>query len=82
MFYTGFEKFLPFSSNSKLSSANSSVWKSETCRSGKGYLFTKRQILEVMKLKELADNKFNIVKMSIALFDRVENTVGKGKHAG
>ena len=28
------------------------------------------------KLKEFADDKLNVAKMTIALFDRVENTMG------
>ena len=34
------------------------------------------------KLKVFADDKYNIAKMKIYLFDRVENTVGKGENAG
>ena len=34
------------------------------------------------KLKEFADNKINIAKMMISLFDRVKNTAGKGENAG
>ena len=33
------------------------------------------------KLKALADDKLNIAKRTISLFDRVENTVGKGENA-
>ena len=42
------------------------------------------KILDMSKLKALnfADNKLNIVIMTISLFDRVENTVGKGENAG
>ena len=32
------------------------------------------------KLKALADNKLNGAKIGISLFDRVENTVGKGEN--
>ena len=28
------------------------------------------------------NNKLNIAKMTISLFDRAENTVGKGENAG
>ena len=35
------------------------------------------KILDMTKLKAFADNKLNIAKMSISLFDRVENIVGK-----
>ena len=40
------------------------------------------KILDVTKLKAFADNKLNIAKMTIFLFDRVENTGGKGENAG
>ena len=43
--------------------------------------FTKDKILDVTKLKAFADDKLNDAKM-ISLFDRVENTVGKGENAG
>ena len=33
-------------------------------------------------MKAFADNKFNVAKMTISLFDRVENTAGKGENAG
>ena len=33
-------------------------------------------------MKEFADNKLNVAVMMISLFDRVENTVGKGENAG
>ena len=39
------------------------------------------KILEVTKLKAFADDKLNVAKMTISLFDRVENTVGKGENA-
>ena len=32
--------------------------------------------------KHFADNKLNIGKMKISLYDRVENTVGKGENTG
>ena len=35
------------------------------------------KILDMTKLKEFPDNRLNIGKMTISLFDRVENTVGK-----
>ena len=38
--------------------------------------------LDVTKLKAIADEKLNVAKMTIFLFDRVENTVGKGENAG
>ena len=40
------------------------------------------KLSEVTKLKAFADDKLNIVKMVITLFDRVENTVEKGENAG
>ena len=40
------------------------------------------KILEVTKLKTFADDKLNVAKMMISLFDRVENTVAKGENAG
>ena len=30
----------------------------------------------------MADGKINVAKMMISLFDRVENTAGKGENAG
>ena len=38
--------------------------------------------LEVSKLKAFADSIFSITNMTISLFDRVENTVGKGENTG
>ena len=35
------------------------------------------KILDLNKLKTLSDDKLYIAKMMIALFDRVENTMGK-----
>ena len=40
------------------------------------------KILDVTKLKAFADDKLNVAKMTIFLYDRVENTVGKGENAG
>ena len=40
------------------------------------------KILASTKLKAFADNKFNIAKMLISLFDGVENIVRKGENAG
>ena len=37
--------------------------------------------LEWSKLKAFADNKLNVTKMIISLFDTVENIVGKGEIA-
>ena len=38
--------------------------------------------LDWTKLKEFAGNKLNVAKVTISLFDWVENTVGKGENAG
>ena len=37
-------------------------------------------ILDLTKLKAFVDNKLNVAKMTISLFDRVENTVQKGEN--
>ena len=34
------------------------------------------------KLRAFAGDKLDVAKMKISLFDRVENTVGKGENAG
>ena len=34
------------------------------------------------KLEALADDKSDVAKMTITVFDRVENAVGKGENAG
>ena len=39
-------------------------------------------ILDMTKLKAFADDKMNVAKMMIYLFNWVENTVGKGENAG
>ena len=39
------------------------------------------KILDMTKLNAFADNKLNILKKTITLFDTVENTVGKGENA-
>ena len=39
-------------------------------------------ILEVTKLKAFTDDKLMVAKMTISLFNRVENTVGKGENDG
>ena len=39
-------------------------------------------ILDRTKLKTLADDKLNNAKTRISVFERVENTVGKGENAG
>ena len=38
-----------------------------------------RQILDQTKLKAFADDKLNVTKMIISVFDRVEKIVGKGE---
>ena len=39
------------------------------------------EILETTKSKAFAGDKLKVVKVMISLFDRVENTVGKGENA-
>ena len=48
----------------------------------RNYSLTNNKILDVNKLKAFADNKLYVAKMIISLFDKVENTVGKGENAG
>ena len=43
--------------------------------------FPKEKILDKIKLKAFADDKFSVTKMIISVFDRVEKTVGKGEIA-
>ena len=38
-------------------------------------------ILDETKLKALADDKLNVAKLTISLFERVENIVRKGENA-
>ena len=40
------------------------------------------KILDVTKLKAFADDKLNVATMMFSLYDRVENTAGKGENAG
>ena len=40
------------------------------------------KIWDMTKLKAFADDELNVAEMRIALFDRVENTVGKEENAG
>ena len=40
------------------------------------------KILDLTKLKALADDKINVAQMMISVFNRVENLVGKGENAG
>ena len=44
--------------------------------------FPNDKSLGMIKLKAFSDDKLYIIKMKISLFDRVENTVGKGENAG
>ena len=43
--------------------------------------FPHDKILDQTKLKVFADDKLNVTKMIISVFDRVENIVGKGEFA-
>ena len=40
------------------------------------------KILEMTKLKAFADDKLNVADTKISLYERAENTVGKGENAG
>ena len=40
------------------------------------------KILDWSKSTAFAENKLNVTGVTIALYDRVENTVGKGENAG
>ena len=40
------------------------------------------KMLDLTKLKAFADDKFSLAKMTISLFDRVENTAGKEENDG
>ena len=40
------------------------------------------KILDWSKLKAFADDKINVLKMMIFIFDRIENIVGKEENAG
>ena len=44
--------------------------------------FQDKTILAWSKLKALADDKIDVVKIKISLLDSVENTLGKGENAG
>ena len=43
--------------------------------------FPHDKILDQTKLKAITDEKLNITKMKVSVFDRVENIVGKGEIA-
>ena len=45
-------------------------------------LIPNNKVLDANKLKVFADEKLNVAKMTIFLFDRAENIVGKGENAG
>ena len=45
-------------------------------------LFPNNKILDMTKLKAVADDKLDIDKMTISLLERLENTEGKGEDAG
>ena len=53
-----------------------------TTRKGGLTLYQTTKFYPGLKLKKIADDKLDVVKMMIALLDRVENTVGKGENAG
>ena len=75
VFSTQFKNFQPFSSDLKLSSANSfRLEESKICHLGKGYDWS--------LLKPFADNKINSAEKLKFVLERVENIVGKGENAG
>ena len=43
--------------------------------------FPNDKIFDVTILKTVSDDKFSVAKMTISIFDRVENTVRKGENA-
>ena len=45
-------------------------------------LFQKNEIFDVIKLRAFADDKFNIARKMISLFDSEENTMGQEDHDG
>ena len=47
----------------------------------KNYPFPNDKILDLTKLKAFADDKLNLTKVIMSVFDRVENIVGKGEIA-
>ena len=55
------------------------VWKFHDCSINPS---PNDKFLDVTKLKAFADGKLNVALMAIFLFDRTENTVGKGENAG
>ena len=77
-----FQHFHPtFSSNSKLSAANSfSLEESEICRLGKGQPLPKRQILDSSKLKQFADNNCKFDKTGIKSIQMGRKRCGKRRN--
>ena len=65
-FWKFLKDFLPFLPNLKSLQVN---------------LFPHNKILDRTKLKAFADDKLNVTKMIISVFDKVENIVGKGEIA-
>ena len=45
-------------------------------------LFTKRQILDLSKLKAIADDKINVIKKLKFILGWLENIMGEGENAG
>ena len=52
------------------------------CKKGYVNSLPNNKILNVTKLKAFVDDKLTVARMMIFLFDKVENTVGKGENAG
>ena len=77
MFYLFFLIILKFCCASVLSLLYSRLGKPSNCLNP----FPHHKVLEQTKLKAFADDKFNVTKMIISVFDRVENIVGKGEIA-
>ena len=40
------------------------------------------KVLDLIKFKAFADDKTNLTKMIVSVFDKLENIVGKGENAG
>ena len=47
-----------------------------------GNRLTNDKIMDVTKFKAFVDDKLKTAKMKIFLFDKIENTMGKGENAG
>ena len=54
--------------------------KSHALKKG-GLTLPNDKTLDMIKLRAFADDKLNVGKMTISLFDRAENTVRKGENA-